>query len=50
MVERLPQAFRIIIANVGHAPHLEAPAQFDRIVTDWILGQPKRTFRWQSRA
>jgi 2-succinyl-6-hydroxy-2,4-cyclohexadiene-1-carboxylate synthase len=38
MAQQIPDVSRIVIADAGHAPHLEAPAQFDRAVMEWFSG------------
>jgi 2-succinyl-6-hydroxy-2,4-cyclohexadiene-1-carboxylate synthase len=38
MARQMPGASRLVIADAGHAPHLEAPAQFDRAVIEWFTG------------
>lgn len=40
MAKLMPQATRLVLPDVGHTTHLEAPELFDRTVLDWLT----RTF------
>jgi pimeloyl-ACP methyl ester carboxylesterase len=40
MAQLMPQATRLVLPDVGHTTHLEAPELFDRTVLDWLT----RTF------
>jgi 2-succinyl-6-hydroxy-2,4-cyclohexadiene-1-carboxylate synthase len=36
MAKLLPRATRLVLPDVGHTTHLEAPDLFDRVVLDWL--------------
>jgi pimeloyl-ACP methyl ester carboxylesterase len=40
MAQLMPRATRLVLPDVGHTTHLEAPELFDRTALDWLT----RTF------
>jgi len=40
MARLLPRATRLVLPDVGHTTHLEAPDLFDRVVLDWLTQPP----------